>query len=313
MSTHCKKPRLSFIIPALNEEANIIKAIQSIKNSIKNHEFEIIVVDNGSKDATTTLSEKLGAKVLERPKLTIAGLRNEGVHASSGDLLVFIDADVTLGPDWEISLEMFLNSISSPMFLTGSTCTPTKNNNFFSSYWFNLLKISSAKYINTGHLITTRDLFLKLDGFNAKLKTAEDVDFCIRSDRLGARIVRNPKLIAYHHGYPTRLKEFILREAWHGQQDLKNIKSFLTSKTALAAAINSSLLIGGTALSVKLNSVGPFLSTLVFSQLFCLLVTYKKFGKVNLRASGGASVCCQAYLLGRTLSLAIKIKSPRKR
>lgn len=313
MPTRPQRPKLSFIIPALNEERNISNAILSIQASVENHDFEIIIVDNGSEDATRTRAENLGAKVLERPELTIAALRNEGFRLSNGCLLIFIDADVTLGPNWEASLEEFWNSVNSTSFVTGNTCTPTSNESFISKYWFQLLKVSSSRYINTGHLITTRELFSEIGGFNPTLSTAEDVDFCERADQFGARIIRNPKLIAFHHGYPGTFKEFILREAWHGQQDTTNIKTLLTSKTASAALCNSALLISGAMLSLITNSIAPVVSGLILSQIFCFLLTFKKFGAISLKVNGGASLCFQAYLLGRTLSPAFDFKSPRKR
>ena len=46
------KNKISIIIPTYNEESNIARLIEELKNEIKNSEFEIIIVDDGSTDNT---------------------------------------------------------------------------------------------------------------------------------------------------------------------------------------------------------------------------------------------------------------------
>ncbi|MFH1545306.1 MAG: glycosyltransferase [archaeon] len=86
--------KIAIIIPTLNEEENIGRLIDSIKNaSYKNK--EIIVVDDGSKDRTVETAKKKGASViLNRPKKGgPAFCRNKGARYSDAEIICFLDAD----------------------------------------------------------------------------------------------------------------------------------------------------------------------------------------------------------------------------
>ena len=89
--------RITIIIPTYNEERNIVRTLDALKEHVPYEcEYEVIIVDHGSTDLTSDLAEKNGAKVCLHPEGTICGLRNYGVNKSSGDILVFLDADFLL-------------------------------------------------------------------------------------------------------------------------------------------------------------------------------------------------------------------------
>ncbi|MDP3724836.1 MAG: glycosyltransferase [Nanoarchaeota archaeon] len=102
--------KLSIIIPALNEAKYIEASIQALLNqSVPRKNFEIIVVDNGSKDKTKEVSKKAGADkvVTEKQKGTNIA-RQRGVEESEGNILVFLDADCVPPPDWLQKIEKLL-------------------------------------------------------------------------------------------------------------------------------------------------------------------------------------------------------------
>lgn len=81
--------KVSVIIPALNEEKNIVRCIKSAK---KLNPLEIIVVDGGSIDRTKELAKKEGALVLESSKGRGIQL-NRGASSANGEILLFLHAD----------------------------------------------------------------------------------------------------------------------------------------------------------------------------------------------------------------------------
>lgn len=102
----------SVIIPAHNEERHIEKTIQSLLSQDL-QDIEIIVVDNGSRDRTPEIVGKYAAQHPDKVRLIKlgrnagpGGARNIGAAASKGDVLVFLDADMTFPPDFIRKLVM---------------------------------------------------------------------------------------------------------------------------------------------------------------------------------------------------------------
>ncbi|ODS32240.1 MAG: glycosyltransferase [Candidatus Scalindua rubra] len=88
---HCK-PKISIIIPALNEEESIGLVLNDIpKDLVK----EIIVVDNGSHDNTAIIAKNFGAKVISEPLKGYGSACLKGISKldKDTDIVVFLDAD----------------------------------------------------------------------------------------------------------------------------------------------------------------------------------------------------------------------------
>lgn len=96
---HIEAVRVSFLIPAYNEENFVVRAVESVQSAARNcgmDGFEIIVCDNASTDATPEVARAAGARVVHEPHRQIARARNAAAAASSGSWLVWIDADAML-------------------------------------------------------------------------------------------------------------------------------------------------------------------------------------------------------------------------
>jgi glycosyltransferase involved in cell wall biosynthesis len=104
MTMQSTGPSFSFVIPAFNEKQHIEAALQSVlAQSFKR--FDVIVVDDGSTDGTPGMVEAFASS--ERVRLISHGqsrgsgaARNFGVEHASGDVVVFLDADVTVPADF---------------------------------------------------------------------------------------------------------------------------------------------------------------------------------------------------------------------
>jgi glycosyltransferase involved in cell wall biosynthesis len=156
------KLKISFIIPAYNEEKYIGLVLDSIHQfAPKSIEYEIILIDNGSTDNTVSICKELNAVVLIDKKSTIAGLRNYGVSKSSGEILIFIDADVILTKDWGKNLSHALEVFSeNPMIVTGSRYLPTDDKHWLNLHWFKRMTEYEAPYILDYSLTKLRALLL---------------------------------------------------------------------------------------------------------------------------------------------------------
>ena len=93
---------LSVIIPAFNEADYLPSTLDSIQRASErlrdraDVEVEVIVVDNNSTDETAAVAEAMGATVVRETVQGIGRARNRGASAAEGDVLVFVDADVTV-------------------------------------------------------------------------------------------------------------------------------------------------------------------------------------------------------------------------
>ena len=101
--------KISVIIPCYNESQTIGRLVDNISNLYP--DFEIIVIDDGSTDDTAVVAEEAGATVYNHPyNIGNGAAIKSGIRIASGDILVFIDADLQHDPeDIEKMLEYFPN------------------------------------------------------------------------------------------------------------------------------------------------------------------------------------------------------------
>ncbi|HEX7607277.1 MAG TPA: glycosyltransferase [Usitatibacter sp.] len=92
---------ISFVVPAYNEEKYLGPTLKAIHAAAREagEVYEIVVANDASTDATARIAEEGGARVVTVEKRQIAGTRNAGARAATGDLLIFVDADTQVnGP-----------------------------------------------------------------------------------------------------------------------------------------------------------------------------------------------------------------------
>lgn len=91
---------VSVVIAVHDEEAHIEGCLASLR--MQDHSrLEVIVVDDGSRDATATLAASaVGVSLIRQPHLGAAIARNAGARAATGDVLIFVDGDMELPPTW---------------------------------------------------------------------------------------------------------------------------------------------------------------------------------------------------------------------
>ncbi|MEM3400346.1 MAG: glycosyltransferase [Candidatus Micrarchaeia archaeon] len=90
----------SVIVPTFNEEKMIMKCLLSIRRQETALEYEVLVSDSNSTDKTLAIAEKYADKVIKLKERGIYLGRNEGVKHARGKVLIFIDADTTIPPNY---------------------------------------------------------------------------------------------------------------------------------------------------------------------------------------------------------------------
>ena len=90
-------PSVSVVVPAYQEAAHVARLLHSLQRQDV-RPTEVIVADDGSRDATAAIAERCGARVLRLPHRGPAAAKNAGAEVARGDVLVFLDADMTAAP-----------------------------------------------------------------------------------------------------------------------------------------------------------------------------------------------------------------------
>lgn len=91
--------RVSIIVPAYNEEKYIAKTLASVRSQTYK-DYEIIVVNNNSKDRTAEIARRFTKKVVLEKKKGYHNAIKRGVKESTGEIITFCDADSLYPKDW---------------------------------------------------------------------------------------------------------------------------------------------------------------------------------------------------------------------
>lgn len=181
------KIKLSIIIPARNEEHNLPNILSDIKNQTYDI-HEVICVDDNSDDHTPDIIQKYGATYVALKSLPEGwkgkpwACQNGAKHAT-GDILLFLDADVRLNEHAIFSLVKEYEKKQGPISVQPYH-TMKKQHEFFSLF-FNLIQISATAMSFFSHkktlgfygpvLLIEKTLFDQYDGYSpVKNNVAED-------------------------------------------------------------------------------------------------------------------------------------------
>jgi glycosyltransferase involved in cell wall biosynthesis len=201
---------ISFIIPTKNEEKVIEKTLKCL--SIYSKEHEIILSDGNSTDSTITITQKYTDKISiykGATRQTIGAGRNAGVLISSGDLLVFLDADISI-----LDIDSFMQAAQMnfdkdpnlvamtvrlkvfPEMATSADNIVFGFMNFLHRILNNVLHIGASP----GEFMMIRTTaFKKVGGFTEYLAAGEDYDIFRRLRKVGRTYFEN-RLTVYHTG-----------------------------------------------------------------------------------------------------------------
>lgn len=213
--------QFSIVIPAKNEEKNIGRCLDSLLLvDWDRHEFEIMVVDNGSADRTTEIARDKGVQVYVKPGLTISGLRNFGVREAKGKIVAFIDADCTVRRDWLEEASRYLKEPGVACF--GSPPGVPEDATWVQAAWYLVRRkqesVGETDWLESMNMFVRRNAFLACGGFNEKLVTCEDYDLSLRIKQVGL-LVNDSRIVATHYGEASTVVHFFRKERWRGKSN----------------------------------------------------------------------------------------------
>ena len=212
--------KLSFVIPAYNEENYVGNCISSIQNELErsSREAEIIVIDNASTDKTAEAAKKhKNVRVINEPIKGLVHARQRGLKEASGDLLAYLDADCILNEGW---VERVFAEFENPsvVALSGPRhyYDMPKFKKFFADngWWFAPIIYRIVGYmILGGNFVARRDALEKMGGFDTNIKFyGEDTDIARRLSEFGKVVFRMDFLV--QSSGRRLMKEGIFKTYW---------------------------------------------------------------------------------------------------
>ncbi len=198
---HTRRPTISLIIPAYNEEEYLPECLDAIMRNVAGKAVEIIVVDNNSTDDTKKVIDRYPAVtyVFEAQK-GITRARQRGFLAATGDILAYVDADTRPPPGWIEQIWEQFHKCGDLACLSGpySFYDLSGIRNAISTGWF---VAARPLYWITGYLMVggnfaiRRDALEEMGGFDSSIEFyGEDVDIGKRAKAQG-KVLFSPRFV----------------------------------------------------------------------------------------------------------------------
>lgn len=211
----------SVIIPARNAAKTIGECvIAALSQSVPRDLYEVIVVDDGSTDATGAVARSHGVRVIPQPPLGMAAARNTGARAARGEILLFLDPDCVPALDW-IAQMIAPFQDSTVVGVKGAYVTHQTGllarliQEEYEDRYRCLESDSLIDFVDGYTAAYRRSAFLSAGGFDPSLGAAEDVDLSYRLSKKGHRFVFTPKAKVYHH-HGSTLRRYVASKLRYG-------------------------------------------------------------------------------------------------
>lgn len=204
---------VSVIIPARNEAARIGRVVEAVLAQARpGVSLEVIVADDGSSDRTAEAAAAAGARVLRLPDSSgnPAAARNRAAELSTGDPLVFLDADCMPAPGW---LDAILTAHDRGITVVGGALDmppglPATARCDYYCGWYLVHSRRPAGYVPhhpPPNLSVRRSAFFSTSRFTERQPfsyTNEERHWQAELRRAGHRIWFEPRAVAYHENRP---------------------------------------------------------------------------------------------------------------
>lgn len=240
----------SVIIPAYNSASFVSEAIESALNQ-EDVEFEVIVVNDGSTDATLEVVQRFAEKIriVDQCNMGLSGARNSGAKAAKGNVLAFLDADdiwfqgklkaqslkIKQGFAVVYTNRMNFGELGDLPEIQSEVVTMTEG-----FIWENIL---FGNMITASSSVIMKEVFDNLGGFRVDLRSCEDWDLWLRCSQHHKIGYCSEPLIKYriHAGglsknyvFMSEMRQIVLESALQtvlGKQLSKNKRRQIVSRS----------------------------------------------------------------------------------
>lgn len=199
-------PKVSVVVCSYNGAKTLRKCLEALQR-INYPNYEIILVDDGSKDETQIIaSEFPNIKNIFQYNQGLSSARNTGYKNSTGEIIAYTDSDCEPDEDW---LYFIVKTLINTNYIGvgGPNLSPTPSSNVNAAITVSkgtpthvLINDTEAEHIPGCNMAYWKYGLENINGFDETFRTAgDDVDLCWRFIKSGYKIGFNPSAIVWHH------------------------------------------------------------------------------------------------------------------
>jgi GT2 family glycosyltransferase len=217
-----RTPRVSVVVATCNGASTLRETLESLAR-LRYPDYEAIVVDDGSKDASAAIAEEFVARaptvfrLIRQPNRGLSDARNRGIEAASGEVVAFIDSDAAADEHWLRHLVGALTRERRPALdgrpaprlagAGGPNLPPPGDGRTAAAVaaapggpTHVLLDDVTAEHIPGCNMAFWKEALREIGGFDPRHTAAgDDVDVCWRLQDRGLELAYAPSGIVWHH------------------------------------------------------------------------------------------------------------------
>jgi len=204
-SPRLRWPRVSVVVCSYNGARTINDCLEGLAR-LDYPNYEVIVVDDGSRDATATIARQYDCRLIRTPNRGLAHARNAGLGAATGEIVAYIDDDAYPDPHWLRYLAATF--MSTPHAgVGGPNIAPPGDGPIAECVAQSpggpmhvLLSDREAEHIPGCNMAFRRDRLEAIGGFDPQFRAAgDDVDVCWQLQERGWTLGFHPAALVWHH------------------------------------------------------------------------------------------------------------------
>ena len=223
-------PKISVVVCSYNGSRTIRDTLAGLER-LEYPNFEAIVVDDGSTDATAAIAGEYDVKLISTKNGGLSAARTVGLHTATGEIVAYLDDDAYPDPHWLYYLAHSY-AVSEYVGVGGPNLLPAEDGpiaecvaNAPGGPTHVLLSDTEAEHIPGCNMSFRRDALLQIGGFDPRYRAAgDDVDACWRVQEEVGKIGFSPAAVVWHH------RRSSLQMYWKQQQGYGKAEALLAEK-----------------------------------------------------------------------------------
>jgi O-antigen biosynthesis protein len=262
-------PRVSVVVAAYNAGRTLGACLESLTR-LKYPEHELILVDDGSTDATAKIASAYPAvRMIRHPRnFGLSEARNSGIRAATGEIVAFTDADCRVDPDW---LHYLVSDLQGSEFtgIGGPNLLPPEDSAVANAVMVSpggpihvMLTDRQAEHIPGCNMAFYKDALEEIGMFDPVFRSAgDDVDICWRLQQAGYKIGFSPSAVVWHYRRST-VRAYLGQQSGYGHAEALLVRKHPEYFNALGSGVWRGRIYGpghgGLRLGKSIIYHGPF-------------------------------------------------------